>query len=141
MGDCIFEHRVRSYEIDHQSFLFNGRYLEICDAAMTEFFRAGNLTYPQMLADGFDPAVVNLAAAFFRPGKLDDLLKVHVKCIRVGTSSADLSFDFTCESDSIAQVRTTYVNVDPETGRSRPIPEGVRSHLTAAVEFDQEEAS
>jgi len=141
VGDSVFVHRVRSYEIDHQGFLFNGRYLEICDAAMTEFFRAAGFTYPQLLADGFDPAVIELAASFMRPGKLDDLLTVHVSCTRVGTSSANLLFDITCGTDPVARLRTTYVNVDPQTGRSRPIPDGVRSYLVAVVEIAQEDGS
>lgn len=127
-------HRVRSFEVDHQGFLFNGRYLEIADAAMTEWFRHLGFDYPAMLALGYDPSVVRMEGDFAAPGRLDDELRVIVTCERVGTSSTALRFDFLRHAATLATLRTTYVNVDADEGRSRPIPAELRERLVTQIE-------
>lgn len=36
----VLHHRVRYHETDAQGFLFNSRFLEIADVALTEFMRS-----------------------------------------------------------------------------------------------------
>jgi acyl-CoA thioester hydrolase len=127
-------HRIRSFEVDHQGFLFNGRYLEIADAAMTEWFRRLGFGYSDLLAVGYDPSVVKLEADFASPGRLDDLLSVEVACERVGTSSAVLRFRFVRPDGVLATLRTTYVNVDADAGLSRPIPTELRERIVQQIE-------
>lgn len=134
MTAFAMEHRIRSFEVDHQGFLFNGRYLEIADAAMTEWFRHLGLGYPELLAAGYDPSVVQIDAQFAAPGRLDDLLQVEVVCERVGTSSALLRFRFQRDGGTLATLRTTYVNVDADPGASRPIPPELRERLVSQIE-------
>lgn len=122
-------HRVRSYEVDHQGYLFNGRYLEIADAAMTEFFAAHGFGYEQMLRLGFDPAVVAIEMSFSRPCRLDDELEVHVTVENIGLSSLRLLFTIRRDTEQTAQVRTTYVNVDAGADRSVPIPDAIRTAI------------
>lgn len=124
-------HRVRSYEVDHQGIVFNGRYLEFADAAMTDFFDDLGWTYPQLIALGFDPAVVAIDLRFRAPARLGDDLDVRVDCVRLGTSSVVLRFDIRRDVDELATVTTTYVNVTPGVGRSAPIPGPVRDRLAA----------
>ena len=127
-------HRVRSFEVDHQGFLFNGRYLEIADAAMTEWFRHLGFGYPELLDAGYDPSVVSIDAQFSAPGRLDDELRIAVSCERVGSSSAVLRFDVVRDDAQLATIRTTYVNVDADAGLSRPIPPELRERLVSQIE-------
>jgi acyl-CoA thioester hydrolase len=127
-------HRVRSFEVDHQGFLFNGRYLEIADAAMTEWFRHLGFDYPAMLAAGYDPSVVRMEVDFAAPGRLDDDLRVTVTCERVGTTSTVLRFGFMRDGATLATLRSTYVNVEADEGRSRPIPTALREQLVSQIE-------
>jgi len=124
-------HRVRSYEVDHQGYLFNGRYLEIADAAMAEFFRFLGFGYNRLIELGFDPAVVASDLRFSSPGKLDDDLQIAVDMEHLGTSSIRLRLDFSHDNEPIAVILTTYVNVDTKTNASRPIPELIRAALSA----------
>jgi acyl-CoA thioester hydrolase len=122
-------HRVRYHEADAQGMLFNGRYLEIADVAMTEFFRSLGWTYSALVEGGTDPSVVSAALTFSRPARFDDLLEVDVSCTYVGRSSFRLGMTFRRDGDEIARAELTYVNVDPAAAVSRPLPEPVAGAL------------
>jgi acyl-CoA thioester hydrolase len=130
----LHPHRVRSYEVDHQGYLFNGRYLEIADAAMTGFFEGSGFGYPAMLTAGFDPSAVAVEMAFVSPNRLGDDLEVLVTLEHLGTSSLRLLFTIRRDGSETARVRTTYVNVDAAAGVSRPVPDALRAALTARIE-------
>ncbi|NKX56680.1 acyl-CoA thioesterase [Arthrobacter sp. E918] len=114
--------RVRYHETDPQKFLFNSRYLEYADVAMTEFFRSLGWSYPELLQAGFDPSVVSSTLDFHRPAYLDDWVDAEVVCTRIGTSSFTLRFSFSTTGRPVCTVESVYVNVDPATASSRPIP-------------------
>jgi acyl-CoA thioester hydrolase len=127
-------HRVRYHEADGQGFLFNGRYLEIADVAMTEFFRSLGFDYQEMVAGGMDPSVVSATLTFRSPARFDEVLDVHVRCCRVGTSSFELETLVTRDEQPLAQMRLVYVNVDPVTARSRPLPSSIERRLRALTD-------
>jgi acyl-CoA thioester hydrolase len=122
MSAFQFAHRVRYQETDAQSFAFNSRFLEWADVAMVEFFRDLGWSYRQMAATGFDPSVVTTTLTFARPVRFDDLITIEVRCTRVGNSSFDLEFIILRNAEKVADVATTYVNVDVASERSAPIP-------------------
>lgn len=51
----VLQHRVRYHEADAQGFLFNSRFLELADVAMTEYFRSIGWPYRKLLAEKVDP--------------------------------------------------------------------------------------
>ncbi|MFE9445306.1 thioesterase family protein [Streptomyces sp. NPDC006602] len=128
-------HRVRNHEVDTQGFLFNSRYLELADVAMTEFFRELGWPYAKLVEGGTDPSVVSARQTFQSPARFDDVLDVDVACRRVGTSSFQLDMAVTRDGTKIAEIELVYVNVDAEAARSRPLPEdiaqGLRDSLAA----------
>lgn len=130
----VMTHRVRYHEADAQGFLFNGRYLEIADVAMTEFFRDLGLRYGDMVARGMDPSVVRAELTFSKPARFDELLDVDVTCTRVGTSSFDLRTVVSHGGIGVAEMNLVYVNVDTVTARSQPIPADMAAQLAHAQE-------
>lgn len=128
-----FQHRVRYHEVDQQGYLFNGRYFEISDVAMTEFFRALGWQYSELNALGVDPSVVHVDADFIAPARFDDLLDVRIDCTRVGTSSFTLRTYMHRETVRIAEVSTVYVNVNAVESASLPLPEDIRLALRTAL--------
>ncbi|HLK00135.1 MAG TPA: thioesterase family protein [Streptosporangiaceae bacterium] len=118
----VYSHRVRYHETDAQTFLFNSRYLEIADVAMTEFFRHLGWPYGKLAADGMDPSVVSAQLEFRAPAFFDDILDFHVSCVHVGRRSFELAHDVRRADKDIARISIVYVNVDPAEGTSRPIP-------------------
>lgn len=117
-----YRHRVRYHEADAQGFLFNGRYLELADVAMTEWLRQLGWPYPELVAAGADPSVVSAQLQFKRPARFDEVLDVDVSCTNVGRSSFSLRTEVRRGEDQIAVMELTYVNVDPATATSRPLP-------------------
>ncbi|WP_346077405.1 thioesterase family protein [Gordonia cholesterolivorans] len=129
-----YQHRVRYHETDTQTFLFNARYMELADVAMTEWFRAIGHPYPGLLDDGLDPSVVKAEITFSRPAKFDDVIDVDVTCLSVGRSSFSLRFAMSRGGEPVSEVRLVYVNVDTATERSRPLPESVAHTLRGLAE-------
>ena len=128
----VHEHRVRYHEADAQGYLFNSRYLEIADVAMTEFFRLLGWDYPDLVAGGTDPAVVNASLTFATPARFDDTIGIDVHCAQVGRSSFVLAMRFLRETTVVAEVSLTYVNVDAAAAQSRPLPDDVARALREA---------
>jgi acyl-CoA thioester hydrolase len=127
----VVQHRVRYHEADAQGFLFNSRYLELADVAMTEYFRSLGFPYPALVAAGADPSVVSATLRFARPAHFDDVLDIGVACTRVGRSSFDLSMAISRSGLTIAEIDLTYVNVDAMDAVSRGLPDSVADALRA----------
>jgi acyl-CoA thioester hydrolase len=124
------KHRVRYHETDMQGIMFNSRYLEIIDVAMTEFIRDQGFDPYAMTALPFDPVLAHVDLTFVSPAKLDDVIDVAITCTRIGNSSFDLAYRLSRHDGvEIARATITYVNVDVRTHTSVPIPGQVRSVL------------
>lgn len=125
----VLKHRVRYHEADAQGYLFNSRFLEIADVAMTEFFRQLDLPYLELVAMGVDPSVVGAELTFKRPARFEDELDVHVACTSVGRSSFVLHTEIFWEEHMVADLVLTYVNVDAAQAVSRRLPDHVAALL------------
>ena len=123
-------HRVRYHETDAQSYLFNSRYLEIADVAMTEFFRHLGWSYADLNAHGVDPSVVSAQLSFRAPAFFDDDLVFDVACARVGRTSFELEHTVTRNGEQLAGINIVYVNVDATEAAPRPLPADVAEALT-----------
>jgi acyl-CoA thioester hydrolase len=77
--------------------------------------------------------LVRAEVDFTRPAVFDDTLDVRATCTAIGRSSFTLTFSVSKDGEDVEVSRAsiTYVNVDPETGRSRPVPDAVRAALGA----------
>lgn len=132
-----YRHVVRSYEVDHQGVLFNGRYLEIADAAMTDFFEQLGFNYPNLIEAGMDPSVVAIDMSFQAPARLGDHLAVKVTVGRLGRTSLLLHFAFDAGEASTATVSTTYVNVTEGVSQATPIPAVIRARLDDETHLEE----
>jgi acyl-CoA thioester hydrolase len=80
--------RVRWAESDMQGIVFNGHYLTYFDVAVTEYWRAIGLPYPETTADtGGEMYTVKATIEYHRPARYDDELDVLMRCARIGRSS------------------------------------------------------
>src|ERR1700674_3365533 len=83
-----FRHRirVRYAEIDGQSVVFNSRYLEYADVAITEYFRSlGISSVPGPQTPEFH--VAKATVEFISPIRFDEEIVLCVRTLRVGRSS------------------------------------------------------
>jgi acyl-CoA thioester hydrolase len=130
MPTFVHEMRVRYHETDPQRHVYNARYLEYLDVAMTEYFRELGWPFEQLVELGFDPVVGKVEIEFHRPAGFDEVLAIEVRPTRLGNSSLDLAFAIRTGLDAVATATISYVNFDPDTRASRPIPDLVREKLS-----------
>lgn len=118
-------YRVRYRDVYSAGVVLNARYLDICDEAFTEYFRALNFPPEKLYAVPFDGALAHMDANFHATAAIDDILDIDVRCDRVGNSSLILTYSITRSGDPVFTGTARYVNVD-EAGRPTAIPDVIR---------------
>jgi acyl-CoA thioester hydrolase len=122
--------RVRYSECDAQKVVFNARYGEYVDLAVTEFTRALGLNTTGMFGD-FDYQVVKQTTEWKAPVRFDDVLEISVHTKHIGNTSFSALAEFRIAGvDAITTtIETVYVNVDPKTLAKKPISDVLRAAL------------
>ena len=124
----VGQYRVRYRDVYSAGVVLNARYLDICDEAFTEFFRALGFTSADLSAVTFDGALAHMDATFVSTSTVDDVLDMEVVCERVGSSSLVLVYTLTRANQEVFRGVARYVNVD-ESGTPTPIPNALRSAI------------
>ena len=126
-----FRFRVRYNECDAQQVVFNARYGDYVDLAMTEFMRAMGCDYNQLLAQGLDNQVVKLTTEWQSSARFDDVLDVFVSLIHLGNTSFTLEADIrhADEGRAIARAEAVYVMMTTEPFAKTPVPDDFRELL------------
>ena len=116
--------RVRWAEVDPQAIVFNANYLVYADIAFTEYMRALGMPFPNPMRDaGTDVFAVRSEVNFRAPARFDDELVLAVRTVRIGRSSFTVEIEVRRGENVLAEVRTVYVNANPEARASAPLPQ------------------
>jgi acyl-CoA thioester hydrolase len=123
--------RVRYAECDAQQVVFNSRYVDYVDAAMTEFTRVIWGDYNDLLAQGIDNQVVHLSIDWKAPARFDEVVAITVTPARIGDSSYTLRVDFYSHASGrhLATAEVVYVMVTADSFEKMAIPENMRQPL------------
>lgn len=123
--------RVRYAEIDGQKVVFNSRYLEYADVAVTEFWEwtgIGNALGATWHDTEFH--VRRAEVDYLKPFVLGDEVIAHVRVERLGTSSITKRFELTNAAGELCcAIDMVSVNVHLPTGRPVPLDPQVRAFL------------
>src|SRR5690606_14506169 len=114
-------------ECDAQKVVFNARYGEYVDLAVTEFF--GALGYrTALLEGGLDYQLVKQTIEWKAPARFDQVLDIDVRALRLGNTSFTLLCELRIAGDEavIATAETVYVLVDAHTLTKMPLPDDLR---------------
>jgi acyl-CoA thioester hydrolase len=132
---CAAQLRVRWAEVDMQKIVFNGHYLTYIDTAIAEYWRAIGLPYPQGYIERYanDVYLRKATVEYLGSARYDDVLTVCCRVARLGGSSMTFAFEIYREGDEapLVTAELVYVNADPGTMKSAPLPEEVRSRVRA----------
>jgi len=124
--------RVRYAEIDAQNVVFNSRYLEYADVALSEYWRWLRLAeLPDWV--GMEFHVARATVDFKAPFRYDEEIDCWVRTERIGTSSVTSRIEL-CHAGSGALhtvIELVHVHVDLESGATRPVPTSVRERMLA----------
>ena len=130
-NDFAFHHafRVRWSETDAQGVVFNARYLDYADVAITEYWRAVGIR----LVERDDPLEFHVKKAtvtWFAPIKPDEMIVVMARTLATGRTSMTQTVEIhganeAGEDDLRAEVEMVSVYVDLATHRPMVLPEWV----------------
>ena len=124
--------RVRYAEIDGQRIVFNSRYLEYADVAVTEFWEWTGIA--EALPEVWPTTEFNVRRTeidYLKPFRLGDTVEAFVRIEKLGTTSLTKRFELAhAETGELHTVITMVsVHVDLETGRPKPLPDAIRTVL------------
>jgi len=122
--------RVRWAEVDRQGIAFNGHYLMYFDCGITEYWRAIGTPYPEGLAEhGSDLYVVKATVEYHVSAEYDDMIDVCVRVASIGRSSVRFAIEIHRADTRLVSGEVVYVNADPATRKSAPVPEFLREAI------------
>src|SRR4051812_22755489 len=126
--------RVRYAECDAQKVVFNARYAEYIDVAVTEFMRALGFG-KEMVSGELDYQLVKQTLEWKAPARFDQVLAVSVSPRQLGSTSFALRTEFRIADRDvvIATADTIYVLVDAATLEKKPLPDRFRSALESGA--------
>jgi len=135
-SDFTFRHqfRVRWSETDAQGVVFNARYLDYADIAITEYWRAAGLR--DLLGDeAFEFHVRKATVLFEAPIKPDEMIEVMARTVKTGNSSMTQLVEIhgmreDGGDDLRAAIELVNVHVDLEAHRPLPLPAQVAKLFT-----------
>ncbi len=134
-SDFTFTHalRVRWAEVDRQDVVFNGNYFLYFDVAIGEYWRAIGFNYPDDIVEKFgtDIFAVKATAEYHGSVTYDDQIAVCCRVGRIGRSSMRFLLGIWHGDAHITSGELVYVNADPDTRKSAPWPEALRSAILA----------
>jgi len=122
--------RVRYIECDAQRVVFNSRYAEYVDVAVTEFLRAIGVL-PEFIDGPLDFQLVKQTVEWKAPARYDQVLELSMTPTRLGNTSFTIGTAFRIAGDDrvIVTVETVYVLVDARTLTKLAIPDTLRAAL------------
>jgi acyl-CoA thioester hydrolase len=127
--------RARYAEVDAQGVVFNSRYLEYFDIAITEYFRAVGLYPLPQLQGAPELHVVKAEVLYHAPVLLDEAITICVACNRIGRTSLGFAFEVHGAGPGRDDLRATgsevQVHVDEPRGRPTPVPAAVIERFEA----------
>ncbi len=127
--------KVRYAEIDGQRVVFNSRYLEYADVAVTGFWDWTGAS--EALGETWQDMEFHVRRAtvdYLKPLMLGDTVDCSVRIERIGTSSITKLFEIANQRGELCTaIEMVSVNVHLPTGRPVPIDGAVRQFLDALL--------
>lgn len=137
-ADFVFNTRVRVRyaEIDAQAVVFNSRYLEYADVAVTEYWRAAGLHESGGAWAALEFHVVRALVEYKAPIRYDEEIDLYARTARIGRSSLTTWIEIhgaakSPTDDLRAAIEIINVNVDLASGASCRLPEWIGKSLAA----------
>ena len=120
-------------ECDAQGIVYNGAYLGYLEIGQAEYYRnLGFAIYIIPQSGYFDFAVVKSTQEFKAPAKVDEIIELHVRVSKIGSTSLTLNLEIYPEGSDrlLTSIETIYVGYDAATESSRPVPDAIRQLVT-----------
>ncbi len=128
--------RVRYQDCDSQHVVFNARYGDYLDLAITEFLAAA-MPQRDPWDNDFEIQLKKQTIEWFAPARFQDVLEISTWVASFGRTSFNVTFEMRIAgtTDVIVKADTVYVHVTDDNGRwkSTPLPDPARVLLDAGA--------
>ena len=128
--------RVRYQDCDSQHVVFNARYGDYLDLAITEFL-AASMPGRDPFDGNFEIQLKKQSIEWFAPARFQDVLEISTYATRFGRSSFNMQFDIRIagQPEPIVTAETVYVHVAGKEGvwKSEALPDDARALLSAGA--------
>jgi len=122
--------RVRYAECYVLGIVFNSRFLEYFDVALTELWRAAIGGYQVMLDRGLDIVVAEARLRFMDSARFDQEITLEIGVTNLGTTSITSEHRISYEGRALVEGTLVHVVVDRGTLVKTPIPDWLRDGLS-----------
>lgn len=134
--------RVRYSECDAQNVVFNARYADYIDHAVTELQRYIVGGYQTLVERNLENQVVKLLIEWQSAAKFDDVLAIDVAVRHIGNTSYvfDVTISDFPSQRPVATAEVVYVLVSADKLEKTPVPDDMRASMlrgAAGVVVDQ----
>jgi acyl-CoA thioester hydrolase len=133
---CASRLRVRWAEVDMQKIVFNGHYLTYIDSAITEYWRAIGLAYPEGYVERYasDIFLRKATVDYLGSARYDDVLTVCCRVGRLGRSSLTFAFEIyrdepEAAAEPLVAAELVYVNAAAVVMKAAPLPDDLRARV------------
>ena len=117
--------RVRFAETDAMGVAHHSSYVAWLEEARVALLRSMGTPYPDIRAQGFDFAVLELFTNYRRSALFDEIVVVHTKIAGLRGATFQMDYLLTIDDDVCAPAATVHGVVDPE-GRATRMPDWMR---------------
>ena len=128
--------RVRYQDCDSQHVVFNARYGDYLDLAITEFL-AASMPGRNPLDNVFEIQLKTQSIEWFAPARFKDVVEISTYVTRFGRTSFNVQFDLRIAGspEPIVKADTAYVHVSGANGvwKSKALPSDARALLEAGA--------
>jgi YbgC/YbaW family acyl-CoA thioester hydrolase len=115
---------VRPTEVDVNAHVNNAKYIEYMEWGREEWYEKHELPYDRLYALGAVTVTVNINLNFLAECRQGDILTIATRPERRGRTSFVLRQEVRKSNGAIAADGTvTLVTIDPQSRKSRPVPE------------------
>lgn len=121
------EYRVYYEDTDAGGIMYHAQYISWCERGRAEYLRDVHLNSSEIVEqDGVMFVVRHLNADYFKPARLDELLRVETSVKEMKNSSFIMNQSIFCQDSMLFSMTVTIVCVD-KSGRPVRIPERIRN--------------
>ena len=128
--------RVRYADCDMQGIVFNVRYAEYIDVAVTEFMRdLWKGGFHVLIEEGYDTHVVSMHLDWKASAKFDDVLCIVPRITEIKNSSFVVNFDLYNEktSELLVEAYVVYVMISLDDHKKTTIPDKFRQMMNEPI--------
>ena len=132
----MHEYNIRVYyeDTDAGGVVYYANYLKFAERARTEMMRSAGFEHARILKkQNIAFAVRHLEVDYQRPAKLDDLLIVYTKLLKIGGASMDIEQNINKNGQTIAHLKLTLVCMNIHTNKAARLPKECREIFSKMV--------